>query len=260
MRQILKILLAIGFCVAVSAAPASAVDHSNLDDDRPLDMEDAYPIDEDEWAVEGGLGFNHRHTEPDQGFFTLQALYGAFPNTHVTLTTSFATDPRTIDEEDKSGDIQVAALYNFNQETLWAPAFGFKLGVNLPTGVGSSGVDYELKGIVTKGVGGGLTLHFNAIWNLLNGVPFGVRDDTYKFVLGGSWAPGVPMDTRTVLLANLFTEEAAVPGTKNTTGAGFGTRYQLNQQVVLDAGVTTEFSGPVDRSRLLVNVGASYGF
>lgn len=241
-------------------AATVAVDHTNIDEDRPLDLEDAYAIAEGELAVEGGVGYRARKVDPDQGFLPIQLLYGFAANTHATLTTTFFTDPRTVDEETKSGDVQLAVLHNFNQETLWSPAFGFKVTTNIPAGVASSGVDYELKGIVTKTVGKRVGLHLNAVWNILNGNPPGTDDDFGKLILGASWAPRAPHDTRTVLLANAFVEEATTPGVEDTVGLGFGTRYQLNMQTVLDVGITTELSGPVDRSRVQLTAGVSYGF
>lgn len=256
----IRTLIVAGFCaLGVVAVPARAIDHSNLDENRPLDIEDAYPIDEGELALEGGLGYRDRRRRDEQGFLPIELLYGAWANTHVTFGTTFFTDPRTVDGERKSGDLRLGVLHNFNQETLWMPAFGAKIEANVPTGVGSRGVDWEIKGIVTRTVGS-VGLHLNAGISLLDGNPPANRDETYKIVLGGSWAPGAPHDTRTLLLANVFTEQDDRRGVDNVFGAGFGARYQLNPRVVLDAGITSELSGPADRDPFTVNVGTSYGF
>lgn len=258
MTNITRYIRCLAF-ILLSPVAAIGIDHSNIDEDRPLDLEDAYSIDFKEWAIEGGLGYLDRGAV-DHGFFPVQLLYGALLNTHVSLGSTFVTRPRAFDEETRSGDMQIGILHNFNQATLSGPAFGLKFTANLPTGEGSNGTDYEIKGIITHQLESGVALHLNAIANLLDGVPAGDRDDTYKLIGGASWAPGSPMDTRTVLLANVFTEEASLPGDENTVGAGFGARYQLNQQVVLDAGLTSEFEGAVDRERLQATIGASYGF
>jgi hypothetical protein len=131
----------------VTAPAAYAIDHKNLDEGRPLRLDDAYAIASGELAVEVGAGFALERRGPDRGVFPLEVLYGAFPNLQLGLGTTLLTDPREVHEQTKSGDLRVSGLYNVNQETLTLPAFGFKLALNLPTGVGSSGVDVEVKGI-----------------------------------------------------------------------------------------------------------------
>jgi len=76
-------------------------------------------------------------------------LYGALPKLQLGVGTTLLTDPSESDEV-RSGDLKLSGLYDFNQETLALPASGFKLTVNLPTGVASSGTDVELKALVTK--------------------------------------------------------------------------------------------------------------
>ena len=69
----------------VVAAPAWAIDHKNLDENRPLRLEDAYPIASGEIAVEAGGGFRLVRRGADQGFFPVEILYGALPNLQVGI-------------------------------------------------------------------------------------------------------------------------------------------------------------------------------
>jgi len=124
--------LALVMCSAVSVG---AIDHGNLDENRPLRLEDPYPISAGEWAIEAGVGFRLQRRGSDRGVSPLEILYGVLPNAQLGLGTVLSTAPREIDEQTRSGDLQLSGLYNFNQETLWLPAFGAKLTVNLPTGV-----------------------------------------------------------------------------------------------------------------------------
>jgi Putative MetA-pathway of phenol degradation len=244
----------------VAAAPgAYAIDHKNLDDGRPLRLEDAYPIASGELAVEAGAGFTLQRRGPDRGVFPVQVLYGALPNMHVELGTTLSTDPRAINEQTKSGDLQLSGLYNFNQETLTLPAFGFKVTVNLPTGVDSSGVDVAGKGIVTKSFGR-LSTHFNAAYEFFTGTKRDERDGRYEVVLGASYPVGAPRYTRTTLIGDVFTEQASRRGGSNVFGAEIGFRHQLTQQIVVDAGIGREFAGPADRSSLFFTTGISVGF
>jgi hypothetical protein len=203
-------------------------------------------------------------------------LYGAFPNLQLGLGSTLSTDPHDIDEPTKSGDLQLHALYNFNQETLTLPAFGLKVTANFPTGIDSSGVDVEVKGLVTKSFGR-LSLHLNAAYEFLNSSNNGVRDVTvsshgvrsgisgerdgrYKVAVGASYPIAAPRYTRTTLIGDLFLEQGSRRGEDHLMGLEVGFRHQLTPRVVVDAGLGTDFAGPADRSRFFVTAGVSVGF
>jgi hypothetical protein len=251
-------LLSLTLLVAI-AAETFAIDHKNLDENRPLRLEDAYAIASGELAVEAGVGFALERRGPDRGFFPVEVLYGAYPNLQLGLGTTLSTDPHEIDEQTKSGDLQVSGLYNFNQETLTLPAFGLKLALNLPTGVDSSGVDVEVKGVMTKSFDR-LSLHLNAGYEFLSGTVRDERDGRYEVTLGASYPVGAPQYTRTTLIGDVFTESGSRRGGSNAVGAEVGFRHQLTARVVLDAGIGTEFAGPAERSPLFVTTGISVGF
>lgn len=245
--------------VMLTTPAAYGLDHKNLDEGRPLRLEDAYPIASGELAVEAGAGFTLGRRSADRGVFAVEILYGAVPNLQLGLGTTPSTDPRSIDEQTKSGDLQIGALYNFNQETLTLPALGLKLTVNLPTGVNSSGVDVEVKGIVTKSVGR-LSLHLNAAYEFIAGEEEGEREGQYEFALGSTYPVGAPRYTRTTLVGDVFTHQAVRSGDSNVVGVEFGFRHQLTPQMVVDAGIGTEFAGPAERSCLFFTSGLSFAF
>ena len=256
-----RIAIAMTLCalVGLGAGPASAIDHKNLDEGRPLRLDDAYSMATGEIAVEAGGGFTLQRRGSNRGFFPIELLYGAFPNFQIGIGTLLSTDPHEIDERPKSGDIRVSALYNFNQETLSIPAFGVKLGVDVPTGIDSRGLALDVKGIVTKSFER-LSLHFNGGYEFLTDSRHGERDGLYKLVLGGSYPVGAPKFTRATLVADVFTEQSAHRRHTNIVGTELGLRYQLTPRVVWDVGVGTEFAGPGDRSRFFGVTGFSFGF
>jgi len=245
--------------LAVGVGPAYAIDHKNLDENRPLRLEDAYAISAGEIAVEAGAGVTLQRRGANRGFFPVELLYGAFPNFQLGIGTLLSTDPREIDDRPKSGDLRLSALYNFNQETLSLPAFALKLGLDAPTGIDSRGVAVELKGIVTKSVER-LSLHFNGSYEFLTDSRHDERDGRYKFAVGASYPVGAPQFTRATLVADVFTEQAMHRGDSNVVGTELGLRYQLTPRIVWDIGVGTEFSGPADRSRFFGATGFSFGF
>jgi hypothetical protein len=250
-------ILCLGLLVV--AAPAWAIDHKNLDENRPLRLEDAYPIASGEIAVEAGGGFRLVRRGADQGFFPVEILYGALPNLQVGIGSVLLTDPRAIDDRPKSGDLRLSALYNFNQETLELPALALKLGLDAPTGTGGRGYGVGLKGIATKSIER-LSLHLNAGYELLTDTKDDERAGRYDLALGFSYPVAAPQFTRATLVGDVFAEQALRRGAATTVGAEVGLRYQLTPRIVWDVGIGTEFAGPADRSRFFVGTGFSFGF
>jgi hypothetical protein len=240
-------------------ATASAIDHDNLDEGRPLRVEDAYPIPAGEWALETGAGLSDQRKSRSRGFFPLDVLYGLAPNLQVSLGTALFTDPKRVEEQTKSGDLQLSGLYNFNQETLNLLALGLRLTLNLPTGTKSSGVDFRIKGLVTKSIGR-LSVHFNPAYEVFSGTKPLERDGRYDLALGVSYPAGAPKHTLTTILGDLFTEQAPRRGDPQIAGAEIGIRHQWTPWTVLDAGVGTEFAGPVNRASVFFTAGFSIGF
>jgi hypothetical protein len=237
--------------VTCATLPVEAIDHANLDENRPLRLEDPYPIAAGEWALEAGVGFRLQLRGSDRGVFPLEILYGALPNVQLGLGTELSTAP--------SGDLRLSGLYNFNQETLTLPAFGAKLTINLPTGVKSSGVDVELKGLATKSFDR-LSIHLNAAYEFASGTARDERDGRYELALGASYPIGAPRYTRTTLVGDVFTEQSSRRGETNVVGVEAGFRHQLTPRLVLDVGIGTEFAGPDDRSGFFFTTGVPFGF
>lgn len=253
-------LFAIFSLALVGIIPATqAIDHSNLDEGRPLRMEDAYPIARGEWALESGVGYSFERRNRDHAFFPVEILYGAFPNTQLGLGTTLFTNPREVDAPEKSGDLRLSGLYNFNQETLTLPAFGLKGTLNVPTGVSSAGTDFEVTGLITKSFER-VSLHFNPAYEFLGGAKAAERRGVYKFTLGASYPIGAPMYTRTTLIADLFTQQSPRRDESNVGGVEIGFRHQMTQRLVVDFGVGSEFAGPARRSQLFLMTGFSFGF
>jgi outer membrane putative beta-barrel porin/alpha-amylase len=258
-RAMIRIATIALFAVLATAGGAYAIDHGNLDEGRPLRLEDAYPIAHGEFAIETGGGFTLQRRGADRGLFPIELLYGALPNLQVGIGTALSTDPREIDDRPKSGDLRLSALYNFNQETLTLPAFAVKLSLDAPTGVDAHGFGVEPKGIVTKSIER-LSLHLNAGYEFITSSHEDERDGRYKLAIGASYPVGAPRFTRATLLGDVFAEQSSRHGEPTTVGIELGLRYQLTPRIVWDVGVGTEFAGPANRSKFSFNTGLSFGF
>jgi Putative MetA-pathway of phenol degradation len=238
---------------------AGALDHDNLDPNRPIAIEDAYVIPKGEIGVEGGVTFNDRKEGKSRFGFQPQIIYGAFDNTQIEIMTGLVTEPSTVVGDDKSGDLSVAALYNFNAETLNIPAFAARVEVGLPTGVRSKGIDTELTGVMTRSFGRWRT-HLNVGYTFLGSPQQNERSGAYRIVAAVSYPLGYPMGFTDTIIVNVFTRQSDLIGQQNPTGVGMGLRHQVSSRVVLDAGIGTEFFGPDDRSIFFSTVGLSLGF
>lgn len=255
----MKTWITVAIVLMASAGSAEAIDHKNLDEGRPLRLEDAYPVAHGEIAIETGTGFTLLRRGPNRALFPVEMLYGAFPNFQVGIGSSLSTDPHAIDDRPKSGDARASALYNLNQETLALPALAGKLTLTTPTGIDARGYGIELKGIVTKSIER-LSFHFNGAYEFLTNTGRRERDGRYELVLGASYPLGAPQYTRATLVGDVFAEQPVVRRESTIVGTEIGLRYQLTPRIVWDVGVGTEFAGPANRSTLFMSTGLSFGF
>lgn len=88
-----------------------ALDHDNLDPNRPIAIEDAYVVPKGEIGVEGGILFSDRKQGKSRFVLQPQIIIGAFNNTQLELSSDVQTDPKSIVGDDKSGNLIVGALY-----------------------------------------------------------------------------------------------------------------------------------------------------
>ena len=246
--------------LAVLSPPAVwALDHDNLDPNRPIQMEDAYAIPKGEIGVESGVRWNDRREGRTGVTFQPQIIYGAFRNTQIEIQGDLFTDPRSVVGANKSGDLHLGVLYNFNTETLMLPAFAVRVEADLPTGVRSKGLDSQVTGIVTRSFGR-LRVHVNAGYTVL-GAPQGQeRNGTYRVIAAVSYPIGYPYRFRETLIVDVYSRQSDLVGQANHTGLEVGLRHQLSSRIVLDGGLGTEFAGPSDRSVFTGTVGVSVGF
>lgn len=236
-----------------------ALDHDNLDPNRPIAIEDAYVIPKGEIGVEGGVTFNDR--KEGKGRFGLQPqiIYGAFDNMQLEIMTGLVTEPTSVVGDDKSGDLSVGVLYNFNTETIDLPAFAVRAELGFPTGVNSKGVDTELTGVMTRSFGRWRT-HVNIGYTFLGSPQGQERSGTYRVVAAVSYPLGYPTSFRDTVIANVSTRQSDLVGQRNPTAVGIGLRHQVSSRVVFDVGLGTEFIGPSDRSLFFSTLGLSIGF
>ena len=191
--------------------------------------------------------------------FQPQPIIGALNNTQLELSSDVSTDPRSVVGDDKSGNLTVGALYNFNTETLNLLAFAARVQLGFPTGVNAKGVDTAVTGVMTRSFGRWRT-HLTVGYTFLGSPQGQERTGPYRVVAAVSYPLGYPTSFRDTIIANVFTRQSDLVGQRNPTGVGIGLRHQVSSRVVADIGIGSELFGPADRSVFFSTLGLSVGF
>lgn len=257
-------LLLAALAALLVAAPAHAVDHNNIDENRPLSFDDAESIALHERALELGfrLGFP-RHRAAGLGG-ELEFLYGFALNSHLHLGIGPSVGGRanSSDTSFDIGDVSVGAFHSFNREHDNTPAFALRGDVFLPTGRGSHGTDFRLRGIMSKTVRQYDRLHVNLDVNVTANAGRGERSFNPGVVLGYTKPLGYPRRFTRTGLAEVAVQAGPETGKGPIVSIGAGLRQQVTVRSVLDLGVQSDIAafGGAARDRLRFIVGYSTGY
>jgi hypothetical protein len=246
------------FSLCVSASlwfipSAYAVDHNNLDAGRPLDFDDAESIALYERALEFGGAF----VRPRRGRFgfegDVETLYGFAPNSHVSLgfDPSYSTNDGGKRRFDV-GDVGIGIFHNFNRELAKTPAFSLRADASLPTGRGSRGADFRLRGIVSKRWHQYDRLHLNIDLGINGGARSGERRTLPGVILGYSKPLGYPTRFNRTLVAQVGYAANPDRGQKELLNVGIGLRQQIGVRSVFDIGLKGDVTGGNGRAASLV--------
>lgn len=187
----MKTLLLAVVLIVVSAASSFASDHTNLEENLPTELEDAYPIKFRSREFQGVV----RYIDEGAGNrFVYQPVFeaGILPNTQFNVASTFYSG--NVDRKG-SGDVSSSLLYNFNTESVWLPATALAVKGEFPTGENSRGVDVTTKLILSKMPFVRTTLlhriHLNLIWKHNSGRDRETeRGDLFKGIAGFSMRAG----------------------------------------------------------------------
>lgn len=254
-------LLLCALALAPLTTPAHAVDHNNVDANRPLDFDDAESIALHEQDFE--IGASLANQRPGGGALSgeIEYLYGFAPNTHlnVGIDPSFARQnggKRRFDV----GDLSLGVLHNFNREYGSTPAFGVRADAFLPTGRDSKGVDFRLRGIASRSFRQFARLHLNLDLNLNNGRESGERRVQPGVIVGYSQPIGYPTRFDRTLLAQIGYRANPERSEGGIVNLGIGLRQQITVRSVFDLGLTSDVSGGQNRETLRLISGYSTAF
>ncbi len=252
-KDIVNRLSLLAALIALSALPAFAqADYRNLDAGRPIAVEDAQPVEfraiEFQFTVP-------RFTRERSGHWhyglETEFKWGAFKDTQVGVTTETVVAREAGDTVFTSRDVQIHALYNFNQETRRMPAVAIR--PELIIGTGGFGSQHEhgtLKLIISKTIRSN-RLHFNGSYTVgATEQPGRGGDLVSRFFYGAAYERTLPLKFL-VLVADVYARKP-IDHSPTEVVIEFGTRIQLSPTWVLDAGVAT--------GQLRPSVGPDLGF
>ena len=249
---------AVGLSMGIPVGSLAAqIDYRNLDRERPVATEDAYPVER--YAFEVLLPFRSQR-EPGADrlhLIPLEVEYGIFDNAQIGVGLPVAAlDTPELDTEWGLAGLNVFGLYNFNTEGPVLPALSLGADLALPVGsLAANDARFSLRGIATRSWG--LTrVHLNVARSFGSDEQPGVESQP-------RWSIGLAVDRAffrsSLLLVGELLTQRAVRGTPVEVNAAIGARYQLSPTLVLDAGVARRLRSEVGPDYDLT-IGLSYAF
>ncbi len=242
---------------AATAPAAAQIDYRNLDDERPVATEDAYPIER--YAFELTAPYRYE-AEPEGSKVHLvvpEIAYGLLPNAELGLEAPLAAVDVGSDTDWGLAGLQAFAFYNFNTESPVLPAFSLRGDLSLPVGsLAGDATRFTLKGIATR-TWGRTRFHLNLARS------FGSEDELAAAEPANRWAYSLAADRtlfrESVLLIGEVAATEALRGAPTEVNASVGARFQWAPTLVLDAGISRRLRDGVGPD-LALTLGLSHAF
>lgn len=256
-RAVYRVVAGAALAAALGGPAAAQTDYYNTDKGRPVRVEDAYPVERHAFEMqlaplklerEAG-GVYHWEVAPE-------VAWGVLPRTQIEVGFPLAyVDAGAGGKASGLAGIEVAALYNLNNETRTLPALAIAADVLLPVGgLGPDRVYPTLKGIATRTFSRA-RFHVNAEYTL--------GPDPAEVGEASRWMAGIAVDRtfpiRSLLVtADLFAEQALDSDESLAWTAEAGLRYQTSPQFNVDLGIGRRFAG--DEQGWSFTVGVAHAF
>jgi hypothetical protein len=228
-------------CVTVgrlaTADPAAAqIDYRNLDDERPVVTEDAYPIERYAFELTTPYRYESEAGGSELHVVVPEVAYGLFPNAEFGVEAPFAAVDRGPETDWGLAGLKAFGFYNFNTESAVLPGLSLRGDVRFPVGtLAGEHTRVTLKGIATR-TWGRTRFHLNLARS------FGAEDEPAAAEPADRWAYSLAGDRtlfrHSVLLIGEVAASEAIRGAPTEVNASLGARYQWTPTLVLDAGIT----------------------
>ena len=236
---------------------AAQIDYRNLDEGRPVQTEDAYPVERYALELLTPWSLDARPEGTTSVLLTPELEYGAFMNGQVGIAAPLGWVHAAGTTDFGLAGVRLHAFYNFNTESRSLPALALRTDLALPVGALAGDVArVTLKVIATRSWG--LTrAHLNAAWSL--GSESGLAAATAAPRWSGSLAVDRTLFRSSVLLLLEGLAEREVQGAPTIVLLGGGARWQLSPTVVLDAGLSRRLTSDGPDIGLTVGLSRVFG-
>lgn len=249
--------IAVGLWVSLLGRASAQIDYRNLDDDRPVVTEDAYPVER--YAFELLAPYRYEAGADGARFHTTvpEAAYGLARNAQLGLKLPFAGIDEGTGTDWGLAGLRVFGLYNFNTETRWLPALSLRADASFPLGsLAGDGSRFAIKAIATRSWG-----RMRAHLNLSRG--FGSEDALSVAEALNRWSGSLALDRTffrsSILLIGEVAVSQAIQGAPTAVNASLGGRWQWTPTLVLDAGVARRLRSDTGPD-IALTVGLSHAF
>ena len=238
---------------------AAQIDYRNLDDDRPVVTEDAYPVERYAFEILAPYRFEAEADGAQLHITVPEVAYGLARNTQVGLKLPIAG----LDEGTGTGTdwglsgLRVFALYNFNTESRSLPALSLRADASFPVGsLAGDGTRFAIKGVASRSWGR-MRAHLNTSWG------FGSEDALALAEPLSRWTASLGIDRTffrsSILLVGEVAASQLIRGAPTELNASLGGRWQWTPTLVLDAGISRRLRSDIGPD-IALTVGLSHAF
>jgi hypothetical protein len=242
------LLLAAGATGAV-ARGEGLEELNNLDINMPNTLDDAFAAERGSVTLLGAARYDNRRGHDNTVRLFPRLLVGVAEGLQATVQVPYTVG---FGPGDDHGVVSFGALYNFNRETAWLPAFAVSVEGGPAVGPGAHGGELRLFGIASKTVDPQAfrRLHLNVAWFRTFDPGEEERRDRYRAALGYSQL----LTPRAVLIANYLRETLEERGERAANILEAGVRYQVSPGVVLGGALGAGIGRDSPRFRAIASV------
>jgi hypothetical protein len=250
--------------LVLAASTARATDHDNVDAGRPLRFDDADPIAFRERDLEFGVSLSSPRGRNVGLGLAAEYLVGFALNSHLIIGLDPTIGGRVGGDDDDDdtrfdiGDVSLGVFHNFNREYGNTPAFAVRGDVALPTGRGSRGAEFRLRGIVSRSFQQYARLHLNVDATLVTDTDEGEKAFRPALTLGYTRPLGYPTRFDRTGLAEVSVRADEETGRGTLVSLGLGLRQQVTPRSVVDVGLQSDVGASGGASREDVRAVAGY--
>ncbi len=236
MKQWRSAALAAAFAALAASGATAQLDYRNLDDDRPLRVEDAFPVERYAFEWIAPYSFARARGGAATHAVVLELTWGVVLNGHAGLKLALADVEGPAGRTRGLAGARAFAFYQLFTESPALPAVAVRADAFLPAGsLGGDRARGELKLVATRSFGRS-RLHLNGAVGL-------GPDGTPPAAEGAArWWAGAALDRTLIRHSLLFVVETyalrEARGAALEVNAGLGARWQWTPTLVLDLGVS----------------------